>query len=153
MRQRLAVRGPRARGRQKDSRANAAKPQGAEVVTTPAGIGPGGPDLCEGCEGSGFRGPFGDERCYCTAPDLRDIVRARMIELNGGRKKGAQRALAKRLAPLWGLDDWKAAERKLILWFRRGENRTDMTTEPFSVLLDVLGLLDVLRLALRPKEG
>lgn len=103
-------------------------------MITPADIGPGGPDLC-------------------AAPDLRDIVRARMIELNGGREKGAQRALAKRLAPLWDLDDWKAAERKLILWFRRGENRTDMTTEPFSVLLDVLGLLDVLRLALRPKEG
>ena len=85
------------------------------------------------------------------ALDLRDIARARMIELNGGREKGAQRALAKRLAKPWGLD-WKAAERKLILWFRRGENRTDMTTEPFSVLLDALGLLDALRLALRPKE-
>lgn len=80
------------------------------------------------------------------SPDLRDIVRARMIELNGGCEKGAQRALAKRLAKPWDLDNWKAAERKLILWFRRGENRTDMTTEPFSVLLDVLGL------ELRPKE-
>ncbi len=76
----------------------------------------------------------------CHAPDLRDIVRARMIELNGGCKKGAQRALAKRLAKPWGLDNWKAAERRLIVWFRRGDNRRDMTTEPFSVLLEVLGL-------------
>lgn len=69
--------------------------------------------------------------------NIKAIVHARMIEVHG-QKRGAQRALAKLVAPLWGYKDWQSAEKRLSQFF--AEDGQDMTSEPLGVLLDVLKL-------------
>lgn len=67
-------------------------------------------------------------------PDLRALVRARMVAQHGG-EDGAQSALARRMAPRWGIPNDQAAER-LSRWFHR---RRDMPTDAFAELLAELG--------------
>jgi len=67
-------------------------------------------------------------------PDLRAIVRARMLALHGG-EDGAQAALARRMAPRWAIPNDQAAER-LSRWFH---GRRDMPTAAFAELLAELG--------------
>lgn len=68
------------------------------------------------------------------APDLRALVRARMVALHGG-EDGAQAALARRMAPRWGCSA-DSAVRRLSRWFT---DAGDMTSEPLSELLAELG--------------
>jgi len=70
-----------------------------------------------------------------AAPDLRILVRARMVALHGG-EDGAQAALARRMAPRWGYVLQAQAVERLSRWF---SGARDMPTAAFAELLAELG--------------
>jgi hypothetical protein len=70
-------------------------------------------------------------------PDLRAIVRARMIDVHG-HERGAMAALAAKVAPRWGVLPSDALSR-LSRWLRAVEP-TDIKGEQLVHVLDVLGL-------------
>jgi len=72
--------------------------------------------------------------------DLHTIVRAAMVARHG-REEGATRALAREMAPRWGVSP-ESAESRLSRWLH---GRRDMTTDDFAPMLAQLDLVIVPR--------
>ena len=72
--------------------------------------------------------------------DLRAIVRAAMVARHG-REEGAPRALAREMAPRWGIAP-ESAESRLSRWLH---GRREMGADDFALMLAQLDLVIVPR--------
>lgn len=72
--------------------------------------------------------------------DFRAAVKVCMVAAHGA-EKGAQAALARRMAPRWSCSA-DSAMKRLSRWFSTtpGRASVDITSEPLALLLDELGI-------------